>query len=128
MQSRTAAVHSLLAPLTDTLNLRMMAPPRTIPRTASGMPTPPERDGTVLVLTEVHPALSTGDGLTQTAVLVRPTYHHVGERHRLSELLLDELGHEGGETRQQRRQVHLGQNHQQVDGSPQSPHGDNWKT
>lgn len=43
MQSRMAVVHNLLAPLTERFNLRIRTPPRTVPSTASGIPTPPER-------------------------------------------------------------------------------------
>lgn len=39
---RMAAVHNLLAPLTEIFNLRIRAPPRTVPSTASGIQIPPE--------------------------------------------------------------------------------------
>lgn len=41
MQSKMAMVHNLLAPLTERFNLRIRAPPRTVPSTASGMLTAP---------------------------------------------------------------------------------------
>lgn len=40
-QTKTAPVHSLLAPLTERFSLRITTPPSTVPRTASGMQTPP---------------------------------------------------------------------------------------
>lgn len=40
-QTKTAPVHSLLAPLTERFNLRITTPPSTVPRTASGMQIPP---------------------------------------------------------------------------------------
>ena len=42
MQSRMAVVHNLLAPLTERFSLRIRTPPRTVPRTANGIPTPPD--------------------------------------------------------------------------------------
>lgn len=62
---------------------------------------------------------------------MNPTYHHGGEGDGLAELPLDELGHEGGEAGEQRRQVDLRQSHQQVDGTPQRPQSDTrkaWRT
>lgn len=56
------------------------------------------------------------------------TYHHDGVRDSLAELPLDELSHEGGEAGQQRRQVDLRQNNEQVDGAPQRPQSDTRKT
>ena len=56
------------------------------------------------------------------------TYHHGGEGDGLTELSLDELGHEGGEAGEQRRQVDLRQNHQQEDGTLQRPQSDPRKT
>lgn len=38
-----ATVHNLLAPLTERFNLRIRAPPRTVPSTAMGIPTAPEK-------------------------------------------------------------------------------------
>lgn len=56
------------------------------------------------------------------------TDHHGGEGHSPGELALDELGHEGGEASEQRRQVDLRQHHQQVDGAAQGSQGDPGKT
>lgn len=42
VQSTITVKHNLLAPTTDRLSLRMTAPPRTVPSTAIGIPTPPE--------------------------------------------------------------------------------------
>lgn len=56
------------------------------------------------------------------------TNHYVGKGDGLVELSLYELGHEGSEAREQRRQVDLRQNHQQVDGTPQCPQSDTRKT
>ncbi len=56
------------------------------------------------------------------------TYHHIGKGHTLVELFLNELCHEGGKAGQQRRQVDLRQNHQQVDGAPQRPQSDTRET
>lgn len=40
-QTKTAAVHNLLAPLTDRFNRRITTPPRMVPSTATGIQTPP---------------------------------------------------------------------------------------
>ena len=44
IQIKTAPVHNLLAPLRDRFNRRIRTPPRTVPSTASGIQTPPERE------------------------------------------------------------------------------------
>lgn len=56
------------------------------------------------------------------------TYHHGGKGDSLAELSLNELCHKGGEAGQQRRQVDLRQNHQQVDGAPQCSQSNTRKT
>lgn len=56
------------------------------------------------------------------------TYHHGGKGDSLAELSLNELGHKSGEAGQQRRQIDLGQNHQQIDGAPQRSQSDTRKT
>lgn len=125
MHRTMAVVHNLLAPLTERFSLRIRAPPRTMPSTAMGIPTPPERQKSRRQKLESHGILTSVNGFYFESP---PTDHHVGEGDGLSELPLDELGHEGGEARKQRGQVDLSQNHQQVDGTPQCAQGDARKT